>query len=187
MPAITRLARNGSARKLKTALSISASVRAARFRARGLERGHEQVDVVVEQLDVVGDGLLAPDRWRQHDYVRAGLCRNRLGSLLIEVRLHQDDLDLLPLHLLNELQRVTGRRRNAGTRLDVADDIEPEPICEARIRAVIGHDLYPFEGGHRRQPALFTVRNARDESRQPLIEIRLVAGLELRKPTRDRA
>ena len=60
----------------------------------------EQVDVVVEQLEVVGHFLDAADRWRHAPGPCAPVVAgDRVRRLEVEVRLDQDELDVLRLHL----------------------------------------------------------------------------------------
>src|SRR4029453_600766 len=129
MPAMTRLARNGHLRNSRTAASSCMVTSVPRaFRAAVLQGPDEQIDVVVEKLDVVGNGLFAADRRRDDKDLGARLAGDRVRRLLIEIWLHQDHLDGLPLHLLDEIERVPGRWRNARTRLDVADHLEAKAV-----------------------------------------------------------
>ena len=66
------------------------------------------------------------------------------------------------------------RRRDAGLGLDVADDVERERVGEVRPGAMVGDDLQPLVGGHRRVPALLRVGEALVESGVALREIRRV-------------
>ena len=136
MPVRMRLAAKGAARKLQD-VEVHAVTRAP----VGLDGGHQQLDVVVEELDVVGDLLLAAHRGRQHHHLGAGLPRDGVRRLEVEVGLDQEDLDALPLHLLDEVDGVAGRRRDAGPRLHVADHVQAEAVAEVRPGAVVGHDL----------------------------------------------
>ena len=142
-----------------------------------LSADDQQVDVVVEELDVVGDLLDAADRRRHHQHLRAGVARDRVRRLQVEVRLDQDDLDVLPLHLLDQVERVRRRRRDAGLRFDVADDVEAERVGEVRPRPVVGDDLRALVRRHRRLPALLRLGEPPIEVGVPLREVRGVAGL----------
>src|SRR5262245_48909211 len=154
MPAITRLAAKGHLRNSRTCESIC-MVASECCRLRHVAQGvDEHVDVVVEELQVVGDRLLAAHGWRHHEHLGAGLAGDRVRRLPIEIRLHQDDLGLLPLHFLNQIERVARRRGNARTGLHVADHVEPEAIDEVGIRAVIRYDLDALERRHGGGPAL---------------------------------
>src|SRR2546430_14823464 len=55
-------------------------------------------DVVVEQLEIVGDLFFAADRGHQDDDLRAGFARNGVGRFEIEVWLNDDDFDTVALH-----------------------------------------------------------------------------------------
>src|SRR6266545_2080534 len=91
MPAMTRLATNGAARNDRIVMSMKL------LRSCLLDRAHHEIDVVVEQLEVVGHLLHAADRRRQHDDLRAGLAPDRVWRLRVEVWLDDDDLHVLPL------------------------------------------------------------------------------------------
>src|SRR5437762_14062376 len=110
MPVRMRLATKGAARNESMDESIMMSERSLLRRA--LNRVDEQIDVVVEQLEVVGHFLDASDRRRHHEDFRAGFASDGIRRLQIEIRLDEDDLDVLPLHLVDEIQRVLRRRRN---------------------------------------------------------------------------
>src|SRR6187455_1903853 len=64
MPVRMRLATKGAARNASIAESMVSSLRLG---ADFLQRADEQVDVIVEQLEIVGDFLDAADRWRHHE------------------------------------------------------------------------------------------------------------------------
>src|SRR4029453_18810729 len=83
------------------------------FSSCALDRGDERVDVVVEQGDVVGRLFHAADRWRQYQDFGAGGSADRLWRLQIEVGFDENQLDVLTLHLLNDLEGVGGRGRGA--------------------------------------------------------------------------
>src|SRR4029453_2291004 len=125
MPAMTRLARNGHLRNSRTAVSscMETSVASA-LRADVLQGTDQQVDVVVEELDVVRNRLFPADRRRHDQHLGARLASDGVRRLLIEIRLHQNHLDVLPLHLLDEIERMPRRRRNPGAWLDIANDVE---------------------------------------------------------------
>ena len=95
------------------------------WRADLLQCADQQVDVVVEQREVVSDFLHAADRGRHHQHLGAGRPADGVGRLQIEVRLDQHQLHVLPFHLVDQIERVLRRRRNARPWLDVADHVEP--------------------------------------------------------------
>ncbi len=146
----------------------------------------QQVDVVVEEREVVVRLLDASDRRRHHEHPGAGLARNRLRRLQVEVGFDQDDLHLLRLHRLLEGQRVRGGRRNTGLGLDVAHDVEAERVGEVGPRPVVGDDLHSLVRRHRGLPALLRRREPAVEVRVPLCEVRAVGGVHLSQLVLDR-
>src|SRR3954469_11565799 len=112
MPVRIRLATNGAARNSRTLSSI------ALLRRRLFDRRHQQVDVVVEQLEVVARLRHAADRRRHHQDLAAGVGGNRVRGLQVEVRLDQDQLHVLRLHRVDHVEGVLRRRRDAGLGLD---------------------------------------------------------------------
>src|SRR5919198_3603633 len=154
IPVRIRLAAKGAARNFRILRSMSLLC------SGGLDRVHEELDVVIEELEVVGDLLLASDGGRHDQHFRSGLSRDRVRCLQVEVGLDHDDLHVLALHLLDHVDRVRRRGRDPRPRLDVADDVEAEPLGEVGPRAVVGDDLEAAVRGHRRLPALFGLGEA---------------------------
>src|SRR5262249_30304720 len=150
IPVRMRLATNGAARNSSIEVSTLFAPSCP------LDRLDEQVDVVVEQLEVVGDFLDPTDRRRHDQHLAADVAGDLLRRLQVEVRLDEDQLHVLPLHLVDQIERVLRRRRNAGAGLDVADDLETETPGEVRERSVIGGDLQALLRRHRRQPPLLS-------------------------------
>ena len=89
-----------------------------------------------------------------------------LGVLQVEVGLDQEDLHVLPLHLLDQLERVARRRRDARLRLDVPDDVQAEALAEVRPGAMVRDDLEALVRRHRRVPALLAPRPGACRSRR---------------------
>ena len=138
MPVRIRLAANGAARNCRIV-----GVHRATSPPRLLERGHEQLDVVVEELDVVGRPPCSPPTDGGSTSTLPPVSRAiGLRRLEVEVRLDEDDLDALRASSRAMSSSVwRGRRRDAGLRLDVADHVEAEAVDEVRPGAVVGHDL----------------------------------------------
>src|SRR5438132_10006360 len=107
-------------------------MRSSLFGAGLFDGVDQQVQVVIKELEVVGDFLDAPDRWRHHHYFCAGLAADRIWRLQIEIGLNKHELDVGSLHLVDEIERVLRRRRDAGLRFDVSDNIETKPLSEIR-------------------------------------------------------
>src|SRR5436305_2064717 len=136
MPAMIRLATIAGARYCRIARSTWALLSCDL-----LERVRQQIDVEIEQLDVVGRLLDAPNRRRHHQHLAARRVDDRLRRLQVEVRLDDDELDALTLHFADELDGVRRGRWNAGLRLDIPHHIETEALHEVRPGPMIGHDL----------------------------------------------
>src|SRR3989442_885266 len=180
MPVRMRLATKGAARNESMDESIMMSPSAYLLRG-ALNRVDQQIDVVVEQLEVVGHFLDASDRRRHHEDFRARFAPDGIRRLQIEIRLDEDDLDVLPLHLVYEIQRVLRRRRDARTRFDIADDVEAEALSEIRKRSVVRHNLRAFMWRHRRQPPLLGFVESAREGSELLLKIRAVVRPKLRE------
>src|SRR5205085_8602404 len=97
--------------------------------------------VVIEQFEIVIQSRFAADGRVEDDDLRAGLCADEVGCLAIEVRLHDDGLDVLLLDQIDDLQRMRRRGRNAGLWLDGAGNVQAEMAREVRPRRMIGYDL----------------------------------------------
>src|SRR4051812_24418225 len=130
MPVRIKLARNGSNRNCKISIRSPRSFLgsyAARL-LRRLERLGEQRNIVIEQLEIVGNRRLPAHRGQYHHDLPTGLARNRVRRLQIEVWLHQDQLHAVALHLLDQFDGVRRARRNAGARLHVPRHVQPEVL-----------------------------------------------------------
>src|SRR5215211_2555962 len=147
MPVRIRLATNGAARNWTMVMSMRS------LGARRLDRLDQQVDVVVEQLEVIAGLRHAADRGGHDERLAAGVRRDRVRRLAVEIRLDDDQLYALRLHRVDDVERVLRSRRDARLRLDVADDVEPERIDEIGPRAVVGDDLQPLVRRHLTLPA----------------------------------
>src|SRR5687768_4990151 len=105
MPVRIRLATNGAARNVSVAESIPLLLRLRRS-ANLTQCGYQQVDVVVEQLEIIGHFLDTADRRRHHEDVRTGGPSDGVWRSEIEVGLHENELHVLPLHLHDQVERV---------------------------------------------------------------------------------
>src|SRR5260370_6838620 len=114
MPVRMRLATKGASRKRKISIEGSPEL------VGGVECLLQFGDGVIEKLEVVGDFFFSPDRWRQNENLAAGLARYGVRCLQIEVWLDHNHLDVLLLHLPDELDGVLRARRNAGPGLNLA-------------------------------------------------------------------
>src|SRR5262245_49295502 len=132
MPAMIRLAAMAGARNCRI---VQSTIRL--FPSDLFERARQQPDVVVDQLDVIAGRFLAANRRRQHQDLAADLIGNGLRRLQVEVRLDDDQLRALPLHFGDQLDGVSGCRRNARLRLDVSHHVETESVHEVRPRAMV--------------------------------------------------
>src|SRR5207249_3336241 len=90
------------------------------------QRLQQLIEVVIEQLEVIIESGLSAHGWVHHHYFCSGSARDEVGSLAIEIRLHEDSLHLLVLDLIDQLEGVAGRGRDARLRLDMIDNHEPE-------------------------------------------------------------
>src|SRR5260370_17377795 len=138
MPVRMRLATKGASRKRKISIDRSAEL------VRGVECLLQFADVVIKKLEVVGDFFFSPDRWRQHQNLTTGFARHGVRCLQIEVWLDHNHLDVLLLHLPDELDGVLRARRNAGPRLNVADHFQVKLFPKVRPRTMIGAHLSSF-------------------------------------------
>src|SRR5216683_2364617 len=102
---------------------------------------HQQVDVVVEELEIVGDFLDAAYRGQQNHDLSADRLSDGIGRAQIEVRFHQYQLDAGALHGVDQLQGVARGRWNAGPRFDVVHHLKAEALAEAWPGTVIGDYL----------------------------------------------
>jgi len=123
--------------------------------------------------------MMAADGRCKRDDLRASLSSDRVGCLRIEVRLDDDDLDVVLFHCLDQFERVRGRGRNARLGLDVPHDIEAELIGKIRPRAMIGHHFESFVWCHRGLPPLLRFGETALEVRLALCVNGGVAAVEL--------
>src|SRR6266849_3306679 len=173
MPVRMRLATKGASRKRKISIERSPEL------VRGVECLLQFADVVIKKLEVVGDFFFSPDRWRQHQNLPTGFARHGVRCLQIEVWLDHNHLDVLLLHLPDELDGVLRARRNAGPRLNVADHVQVKLFRKVRPRTMIGDDLAAFVWLHLRQPFLVGLLEALFKIRVAMFEIRNVVGTHL--------
>src|SRR6266403_1070917 len=173
MPVRMRLATNGASRKRK--ISIERSPRLV----RGVERLLQFVYVVVEKLEVVGDLFFSPNRRRQDEHLAARFARNGVGRFQVEVRLDNDDFDLVALHLLDQLDGMLRTRGNTRSRLYIPDNIEVEMFGEVGPGAVVGNDFAAGVGLHGLEPFLVGLLEAPFEVGVALFKISGVAGTHL--------
>src|SRR5450759_3512160 len=134
MPVRIRLAIKGARRNEK--VSIDRSL----FELG--ERVDQQVDVVIEELEVVGDFLVSAHGGHQDHHLAAYIGGDRIGRAQVEVGLHKDQLDAFPLHQVDQVERVGGGRRDAGFGLYVIHHVQAEVFAEIGPGAVIGCLLY---------------------------------------------
>src|ERR1700682_1152189 len=146
------------------------------YRVKGLL---EFGDVVVEELEVVGDFFFAADRRHKHDDQAASGAGDGVGSFKIEVGFDDDDLHIFTFHLCNQFDGVLWGGRYAGARLDVADDIEVEVFGEIGPRAVIRDDFAASVRFHIGFPALVGMLQALLKGSVSLGKIRGIAGAHL--------
>src|SRR6266576_3727206 len=85
-------------------------------------------NIVIKQLEVVGDFLFSAHRRHQHDDPRAGFTGDGVRCFQIEVRFHGDDLDPFAFHQAHQLYRMLRAWGNAWPRLHVTNDVEMEMI-----------------------------------------------------------
>src|SRR5207244_2128277 len=81
-------------------------------------------NIVIKQLEVVGDFLFSAHRRHQHDDPRAGFTGDGVRCFQIEVRFHGDDLDPFAFHQAHQLYRMLRAWGNAWPRLHVSNDVE---------------------------------------------------------------
>src|SRR5713101_8112905 len=168
-----RLATKGASRKRKISIERSPEL------VRGVERLLQFPNVVIEKRKVIGDFFFSPDGWRQDENLTAGFARHGVRCLQVEVWLDHNHLDVLLLHLPDEFDGVLRARRNAGPRLNVADDGEVEMLGEIRPGPVIGDDFAAGVGFRVGEPFLIGLLEALFEIRIALFEISGVVGTHL--------
>src|SRR5262249_41790397 len=131
-----RLATNGASRKTRISIRLAPGLLFC-----FVERFFQLGDIVIEQLEIIGDLFFAANARREHDNFPARVAGNSVGSFQVEIRLDTNDFDAVALHLADEFNSVLRTGRNAGTRLDIADYVEVEVFSKIRPRAVIGDDF----------------------------------------------
>ena len=92
----------------------------------------QQIDIVVEQLEIIGDLFDAADRRRHHEHLGAGFAADRVRGLQVEVGFDKHQLDVRSLHLIDEVERVLRCGRNARLGFDVPDDVEAKAFGKIR-------------------------------------------------------
>src|SRR5438270_13778122 len=97
----------------------------------------QDFNIVIEQLEVIGDLRLASDRRHHHDNFSSGHAGDALWCLRIEVWLNQFVLRVLAFHVFDQLDRMRRRRSNSLTGYDVNDHIESKLLGEIRPCSVI--------------------------------------------------
>src|SRR2546425_8364138 len=110
MPVRIRLAKNGQRKNSRTSMLPPVCGREALTRS-GKRLGQQRY-IVIEQLEIVGNYLLAAHRRQQDDHLACGFARYGVRGLQVEVRLDQDQLYPFALHQLNQLDSVRGAGRN---------------------------------------------------------------------------
>jgi len=68
-----RLATKGASKKRKSPSAGSPGL------VSGVERFFQLADVVVKQFEIIGDLFFAANRWRQNEYLAAGLASHGVG------------------------------------------------------------------------------------------------------------
>src|SRR2546430_17669023 len=66
----------------------------------------QDFNIVIEQLEVIGDLRLAADGRHHHDNLPSSHARNAVRCLRIEVWLNQFDLRVLAFHEVDQLDRM---------------------------------------------------------------------------------
>src|SRR4029077_18389782 len=133
-------------------------------------------DIVVEQLEIIGDLFFAADAGHENDNLATGVARDGVRCFQIEVWLDDDDLYSIAFHLSNQFYGMLRAGRNSGARFDVPDNIEAEVFREVGPRAVIGDDFAAGGGVHLRKPLLIGLLQALLKTGIALREISRVAG-----------
>src|SRR2546428_717994 len=117
-------------------------------------------NIVIKQLEIIGDFLFAADGGHEDDDLRAGVTSDGVWSFEVEVRLNKDDLDAVAFHQANQLDGVLRTWGNAGARLNVADDIETKVLGEIGPGAVIGDDFAAGIRLHLSEPFFISLLDA---------------------------
>src|SRR5882724_5828517 len=133
-------------------------------------------DIVVEQLEIIGDLFFAADAGHENDNLAAGVPRDGVRCFQIKVWFDDDDLHSITFHLADQFYGVLRAGRNSGSRFDVADNIEAEVFREVGPRAVIGDDFAAGVGFHLRKPLLIGLLQTLLKTGIALREISRVAG-----------
>src|SRR5258708_36332574 len=85
---------------------------------RGVKPLLQLADVIVKELEVIGDFFFASDRRRQHEDLSACFARDRIRSLQIKIRLDHHHLYSLALHQLPQLDGMLRARPYGWARVD---------------------------------------------------------------------
>ena len=111
------------------------------FGHRDLAAASESRDVDVEQREIVAPPAgSAPTDAASTATVALRTLRQEGDVLLRLVRLAHDDPRIARAHGPDQRSEMRGRRRHAGLRLDVADEIEPEAAREIGPAVVVGDE-----------------------------------------------
>src|SRR5260370_1081761 len=78
-------------------------------------------NIVIKQLEIIGDFFFAADGRREHENLTARLTRDTVGRLEVEIRLNKNHLHPVALHQTDQFDGVLRTWGNAGARLDVTD------------------------------------------------------------------
>src|SRR5437016_12888320 len=144
IPVRMRLATKGASKK--TRISIRSLLALFCF-VKGLLQLR---NIVIKQLEVVGDFLFSAHRRHQHDDPRAGFTGDGVRCFQIEVRFHGDDLDPFAFHQAHQLYRMLRAWGNAWPRLHVTNDVRSEEhtselqsltnfVCSLRLQKKNAH------------------------------------------------
>src|SRR5215472_17017952 len=106
MPVKIRLAIKGARRNER--VSIESSLFVLR------ECADQEIDVVVEKLEVVGDFLVSADRGHEDEHLAAYAAGDRIGRSQVEIGRDEDEFDAFPLHQVDHIERVRWGWRDAG-------------------------------------------------------------------------
>src|SRR5262245_65798336 len=91
---------------------------------RRLDGRHEEVEVVIEQLEIIGDFLYTTHGRGHYEHPGAGCPSDGVWRLQVEIRLYQDELHILTLHLIDQVKRVTRRWGNTWPWFHIANDVQ---------------------------------------------------------------
>src|SRR5437660_12752817 len=100
-------------------------------------------DIVIKQLEIIGDFFFPADRRHEDDDLRAGVAGDGVGSFEVEVRLNKNKLYAVALHLANHLDGVLRARVDEWARFVVFDYYLLHAFWVTRIRV----SRYYFQTG----------------------------------------